>query len=295
MTYAVPDLSGRVGLVAGATRGAGRAIARELAVAGAEVYATGRSVAGSPSPMGRSETIEQTAELIRAAGGIAHAVQVDHSRSSEVKALVARIGDERGRLDILVNDIWGGDPLAQWGVPFWEHDLDDGLALLRNAIETHLITSWHAVPLMMRGPGGLIVEVTDGVLPMYRGSLFYDLAKASVNRLAFTMGEELRAREIAVVAVSPGFLRSEAMLDNFGVTEANWREGAAQDPHFAYSETPHYIGRAVAALAADPETLARTGTVTATWELFERYGFTDVDGSTPDWGQHVRDAFGWGV
>lgn len=289
-----PDLSGKVALVAGATRGAGRAIARELAGAGAVVYATGRSVAGAPSAMGRSETIDETAELIRAAGGVAHAVRVDHADSGAVKDLVAQIDRDRGRLDILVNDIWGGDPLAQWGVPFWEHDLDNGLALLRNAIDTHLITSWHAVPLMLRSKGGLVVEITDGVLPMYRGSFFYDLAKATVNRVAFTMGEELRARGIAVVAVSPGFLRSEAMLDNFGVTETNWKDAAATDPHFAFSETPHYIGRAVAALAADTDVLSRTGTVTATWQLYKEYGFTDLDGTTPDWGQHALEAFGWG-
>ena len=281
--------------MAGATRGAGRAIARELAAAGAVVYATGRSVAGSPSPMGRAETIQETAELIRGAGGVAHAVRVDHADPGDVKDLVARIDRESGRLDIVVNDIWGGDPLAEWGVPFWEHDLENGLALFRNAIETHLITSWHAVPLLLQQTGGLIVEITDGVLPAYRGSLFYDLAKATVNRLAFTMGEELRSRGIAVVAVSPGFLRSEAMLEHFGVTESNWRDAAEQDPHFAYSETPHYIGRAVAALAADPGAFARTGTVTATWELYEEYGFTDLDGTTPDWGRHANEAFGWDV
>lgn len=176
---------------------------------------------------------------------------------------------------------------------FWDHDLANGIALLRGAVETHLVTSWHAVPLMLAKPGGLVVEVTDGVGPRYRGSLFYDLAKSSAIRLALAQGEELRAHEIAAVAVSPGFLRSEAMLELFRVTEATWRDGIAKDPHFAFSETPRYLGRAVAALAGDPDKMARTGTATATWELYKAYGFTDVDGTQPDWGRHARDDLGW--
>jgi NAD(P)-dependent dehydrogenase (short-subunit alcohol dehydrogenase family) len=167
--------------------------------------------------------------------------------------------------------------------------------LLHGAIDTHLITSWHAAPLIARNPGGLIVEVTDGTGPRYRGSFFYDLAKASVNRVAFALAEEFRHRGVAVVALSPGFLRSEAMLEGFGVTEDNWRDAAAKDPHFAYSETPRYIGRAVAALAADEKKMDRTGTAIATWDLYEPYGFTDVDGSQPDWGRHAQEAFGWDV
>ncbi|MGI8776717.1 MAG: SDR family oxidoreductase [Acidimicrobiales bacterium] len=288
-----PDLSGRVALVAGGTRGAGRGIAVELGAAGATVYVTGRTTDSSASPMGRPETIEETARLVDAAGGTGVAVKVDHSSSDQVRALIGRIDAERGHLDILVNDIWGGDPLAEWGVPFWEHDLANGMSLLRGAVDTHLITSWHAVPLMVRTPGGLVVEVTDGVGPRYRGSLFYDLAKASAIRLALAQGEELRAHQTAAVAVSPGFLRSEAMLELFGVTEATWRDGIAKDPHFAFSETPRYLGRAVAALAADADKMVRTGTATATWELYQAYGFTDVDGTQPDWGRHARSDLGW--
>jgi NAD(P)-dependent dehydrogenase (short-subunit alcohol dehydrogenase family) len=286
-------LSTRVALVAGGTRGAGRGIAVELGAAGATVYVTGRTTEASASPMGRPETIEETARLVDAAGGTGIAVRVDHSRPEEVRLLTDRIAAEQGSLDILVNDIWGGDPLAEWGVAFWDHELANGIALLRGAVETHLVTSWHAVPLMIGKPGGLVVEVTDGVGTRYRGSLFYDLAKASAIRLALAQGEELRSHGIAAVAVSPGFLRSEAMLDLFGVTEATWRDGIAKDPHFAFSETPRYLGRAVAALAADPDKMARTGTATATWELYGDYGFTDVDGTQPDWGRHARDDLGW--
>jgi NAD(P)-dependent dehydrogenase (short-subunit alcohol dehydrogenase family) len=177
-------------------------------------------------------------------------------------------------------------------VPFWQHDLDGGLTLLRGATDTHLITSWHAAPLMIRSPGGLIVEVTDGVGPRYRGSLFYDLAKATAIRLAVGQAEELSPHGVAALALSPGFLRSEAMLDHFGVTADSWREAVQRDPHFAHSETPRYVGRAVAALAADPHIMDRTGTATATWELYGPYGFTDVDGSTPDWGRHAREELG---
>ncbi len=286
-------LAGRVALVAGGTRGAGRGIAVELGAAGAVVYVTGRTTNESASPMGRRETIDETAHLVDAAGGTGLAVRVDHSRANEVRALVERIEDDFGRLDVLVNDVWGGDSLTQWDSPFWEHDLGDGLALLHNAVDTHIITSWHAAPLLVRTPGSLIVEVTDGVSSRYRGSLFYDLAKSAVIRLALAQGEDLRARGVAVVAVTPGFLRSEAVLEHFGVTDAGWRAAIAKDPHFAFSETPHYIGRAVVALAADPAKLERTGTVTATWQLAKDYGFTDVDGTRPDWGQHAADALGW--
>lgn len=286
-------LLGRVALVAGGTRGAGRGIAVELGAAGATVYVTGRTTETSTSPMSRPETIEETAGLVEAAGGTAIALRVDHSDPDAVKDLIQRIDTEHGRLDILVNDIWGGDALTEWEVPFWEHDLSNGLALLRGGVETHLVTSWHAAPLLIRNPGGLVIEVTDGVLPRYRESLFYDLAKSTVIRLAYAQGEELRNHEVAVVAVSPGFLRSEAMLEVFGVIEDTWRDGIAKDPHFAVSETPRYIGRAVAALAADADKMARTGTVTATWELYKVYGFTDVDGTQPDWGRHARETLGW--
>ncbi|HEY6378780.1 MAG TPA: SDR family oxidoreductase [Candidatus Dormibacteraeota bacterium] len=283
-------LSGRVALVAGGTRGAGRGIAVELGAAGATVYVTGRSTRDRRSPMNRTETIEDTAEMVDARGGHGIAVRVDHTDPAAVAALVARIGAEQdGRLDIVVNDIWGGDPLARWGVPFWEHDLGDGLLMQRLAVDTHLVTSWHAVPLMVALGSGLIVEVTDGVEDRYRGSLFYDLAKASVIRLARDQAEELREHGVAAVALTPGFLRSEAVLDHFGVTQANWRDAISSDRHFAASETPAYIGRAVVALAADPAILDRSGQALSTWELARAYGFTDADGTQPDWGGYFRD------
>ena len=286
-------LVGQVALVAGATRGAGRAIAIELAAAGALVYATGRSTSSSPSPMQRPETIEETAELSAVRGGKALAVRVDHTVPEEVAALLERIDREQaGRLDILINDLWGGDPLAQWGLPFWEHDLEAGLLMQRNAVGSHLITSWYAAPLMVRRGSGLIIEVTDGINDRYRGSLFYDLAKASVIRLAMAQAEDLRPHNVAALALSPGFLRSEAMLDHFGVTEATWRDAIARDPNFAVSETPFFIGRAVVALASDPDVMSKSGQALATWNLAREYDFTDVDGTQPHWGNHARDVLG---
>ena len=289
----MPSLQGAVALVAGATRGAGRAIAIELAAAGATVYATGRSTRQLRSSMNRPETIEETADLIAARGGRAIPIRVDHMVPEEVDALVARIAEEQnGRIDILVNDVWGGDPLAQWGVPFWRHDLSRGIALLRNAIDSHVITSWYVVPFMVKRRSGLIIEVTDGITGGYRGSFFYDMAKASVNRLAFIQAEELRQHNVAAIAVSPGFLRSEAMLDHFAVTESTWRKAIAKDENFAVSETPHYIGRAVVALASDGNVMAKSGTAVATWNLAREYGFTDLDGTQPDWGTHAREKLG---
>ena len=286
-------LQDKVALVAGATRGAGRAIAIELALAGATTYVTGRSTNGSPSPMNRPETIEETAELIAASGAKAIAVRVDHTQPPEVAALIERIRRERaGRLDILVNDIWGGDPLAQWGVPFWQHHLEAGLLMQRNAVHSHIITSWYAAPMMIERGSGLIIEVTDGITDRYRGSLFYDLAKASVIRLALAKAEELRPFNVAAIALTPGFLRSEAMLDHFGVTEATWREAVQKDENFVVSETPHYIGRAVVALASDPGIMRKSGQALATWNLAREYGFTDLDGSKPDWGRHAREKLG---
>ena len=276
-----------VALVAGATRGAGRAIAIELGAAGATVYVTGRSTRQGRSPMDRAETIEETAERVEAAGGRAVHVRVDHSRADEVAELVRRIESEQGRLDVLVNDVWGGDPLTEW-VPFWEHSLENGLRLLRQAIETHIITSWHAAPLIMRGDSGLIVEMTDGDSDRYRGSLFYDLAKHSVIRLARAQAEELSEHGVSAVAVTPGFMRSEAVLDHFGVSEENWRDGIEKDPHFAASETPHFVGRAVAALAGDPDVSRWSGRALSSWGLSREYGFTDLDGSRPDWGAHYE-------
>jgi NAD(P)-dependent dehydrogenase (short-subunit alcohol dehydrogenase family) len=286
-------LDGRVALVAGGTRGAGRGIAVELAAAGATVYVTGRSTRAARSPMNRPETIEETAELISAAGGDAVAVAVDHSDPAQVGALVERVRREQGRLDVLVNDIWGGDPLTEWDAPFWEHDLGNGLALFHQAIDTHLITSWHAAPLLIDSGGGLILEVTDGISPRYRGTLFYDLAKSTVIRLAFAQAEDLRPHGVSVLALTPGFLRSEAVLDHFGVSEENWRDAVVKDEHFAASETPGYIGRAVVALATDPDILSRSGEAVATWQLARQYGFVDRDGSRPDWAAHARNALGW--
>lgn len=280
-------LAGQVALVAGATRGAGRAIAVELGAAGATVYCTGRSARGRPSEIGRPETIEETAERVTAAGGEGIAVRVDHLVEAEVAALVARVREEQGgRLDVLVNDIWGGERLSHWDAPFWEQPLADGLRMQELAIRTHMITSWHAVPLMVERGRGLVVEVTDGDRDDYRGSLYYDVAKATVIRLALGQAADLRPHGVTAVAVTPGFLRSEEMLDHFGVTEETWRDGAAKDPHFIASETPHYLGRAVAALAADPDVMRWTGRVLSTWGLYPVYGFTDLDGSQPDWGAY---------
>ncbi len=284
-------LKGHVALVAGATRGAGRGIAVQLGGAGATVYATGRSTRARRSAMGRPETIEETAELVTSAGGHGIAVAVDHTVPAEVAALVERISAEQaGRLDVLVNDIWGGDPLTEWGAPFWRHSLERGLEMQRLAVTTHLVTSWHAAPLLVARGRGLIVEITDGADERYRGNLFYDLAKASVIRLAIAQAAELRDHGVAAVALTPGFLRSEAVLDHFGVTEATWRHAIAQDAHFAASETPHFVGRAVAALAADPAVLQRSGQALTSWDLARAYGFDDVDGRRPDWGAHFRIA-----
>lgn len=284
-------LSGRVAVVAGGTRGAGRGIAVELGAAGATVYVTGRSSRSTgPSPMGRPETIEETAEQVTAAGGRGIPVRVDHSDPEDVRALAERLaGGERGRLDVLVNDVWGGDPLTRWDTSFWEHPLDDGLALVRQAVETHVITSWHLAPLMVRRGRGLVVEVTDGHTDRYRGNLFYDLAKSSAIRLAVAQAAELAPHGVAALALTPGFLRSEAMLDHFGVTEETWREAVRQDPHFARSESPAYIGRAVAALAADPDVSTRSGRAFHTGELARAYGFTDVDGTRPDFATYLEE------
>jgi NAD(P)-dependent dehydrogenase (short-subunit alcohol dehydrogenase family) len=280
-------LSGKVALVAGATRGAGRGTAVALGEAGATVYCTGRSTRGRRSEYDRPETIEETAELVDAAGGEGIAVAVDHLQPAEVAALVARIEAEQGRLDVLVNDIWGGEQLAQWNTPVWEHDLDRGLRMLRLAIDTHLITSHYALGLLIRRPGGLVVEMTDGTLEYnaehYRLSTFYDLAKTAVTRLAFAQGEELEPHGCTAVALTPGWMRSEMMLDIYGVTEATWREATVGNPHFtAISESPRFVGRAVAALAADPGLQRRNRGSFSSGGLAREYGFTDVDGSQPD-------------
>lgn len=279
-------LEGKVALVAGATRGAGRGIAVELGAAGATVYVTGRSTRGARSEYDRPETIEGTAALVDAAGGRGVAVRVDHLVPEEVAALCARIDREAGRLDVLVNDIWGGELLVEWHKPVWEHALDKGLRLLRLAVDTHLVTCHHALPLLIRRPGGLLVEVTDGTSEYnarnYRLSVFYDLAKTAVLRMAWAHAHDLRPRGATSVAITPGWLRSELMLDAFGVTEASWREALAKQPHFAISETPRFVGRAVAALAADPEVARWSGQSLSSGQLARVYGFTDLDGSQPD-------------
>ncbi len=279
-------------MVAGATRGAGRGIARALGEAGAAVYCTGRSVRGKPATPNRPETIDETAEMITAAGGTAHAVRVDHADEEQVAALFERVRREQQRLDILVNDIWGGEDLTEFGKTFWEASLDQGFRMLRQAIDTHIITSRHGAPLLLETGGGLIVEVTDGNSFGYRGNLFYDLVKSSVIRLAFAMAYELRRRNVTAVAITPGFLRSEAMLEKFGVTEANWEDGAKDDPNFAASESPLFVGRGIAALAGDSDVAKKTGRVLASWDLAEEYGFTDADGRRPHWGKHFEKTYG---
>jgi NAD(P)-dependent dehydrogenase (short-subunit alcohol dehydrogenase family) len=281
------QLEGRVALVAGGTRGAGRGVAIELGAAGATVYVTGRSSrAAGPSDYGRSETIEETAELVEEAGGRAVPVRVDHLEPDQVRALVERIDREQGRLDVLVNDVFGGDPLAEWDRPLWEHSLDKGLRLVRQAVETHLITSHFAIPLMIRRPGGLVVEMTDGTDEYnrhnYRVNAFYDLAKIAVSRLAFSQGEELAPHDATAVALTPGWLRSELMLDLFGATEHDWLAATAREPHFVISESPRFVGRAVVALASDPQVARYNGRSTSSGELAQVYGFTDIDGSRPD-------------
>ncbi|MFI7212581.1 SDR family oxidoreductase [Micromonospora maritima] len=278
-------LTGKVALVAGATRGAGRQIAVQLGAAGATVYATGRTTRERRSEMDRPETIEETAELVTAAGGTGIAVAVDHLDPEQVRRLVERIDAEQGRLDVLVNDIWGADPLITWEKPVWEQPLDAGFRTLRLAVDTHIITSHFALPLLIRNPGGLVVEVGDGTKEYndgeYRLSVFYDLAKVSVNRLGFSQGHELAPYGCTAVALTPGWLRSEAMLEHFGVTEATWRDGAKTDPHFVMSETPAFVGRAVAALAADPDRARWNGQSLDAGSLAQVYGFTDLDGTRP--------------
>ena len=249
------------------------------------MYCTGRSTREQASDMNRPETIEETAELVTKAGGKGVAVRVDHTVESDVKALFEQVNEEqKGQLDLLVNDVWGGDPLTEW-VPFWEHSLHNGLLMQERAVHSHLITSHYAAPLMLAQGAGLIIEVTDGETQDYRGSLYYNLAKVSVIRLALAMAEDFKRNDqpITAVALRPGFLRSEAMLEHFGVTEETWHDAVAQEPYFAESETPHYIGRAVAALAADPDVHQKTGQALSTWHLSKEYGFEDVDGRQPHW------------
>ena len=278
-------LAGRVALVAGATRGAGRGIAVQLGAAGATVYVTGRTTRLQRSEMNRPETIEETAELVDAAGGRGIAVQVDHLVPDQVRDLVAHIDREQGRLHVLVNDIWGATTM-EWNKSVWESTLEIGLRTLRLAVDTHAITSHFAIPLLIRHAGGLVVEVTDGTdeynATTYRVSFFYDLAKAAVNRMAFALAHELQPHGGTALSLTPGWLRSEAMLDAHGVTEARWRDATRISPHFAISESPAYVGRAVAALAQDPDVSRWNGQSLSSGQLAKVYRFTDLDGSQPD-------------
>ena len=280
-------LQGKVALVAGATRGAGRGIAVELGAAGATVYCTGRSTRQQRSDYDRPETIEDTAELVTAAGGEGIAVQLDHQVPEQVEQLVRRVDEERGRLDVLVNNL-GGENLVEFGKPFWEQSLDKGIRRLRVSIEAHMITSYFALGLLHRNPGGLSIEVTDGTAEVdgehYRPETgaFFDIGKFTAHRMAWVQAQELKAHGGTAVSLTPGWLRSELMLEHFGVAEENWQDATAIEPHFCVSETPRFIGRAVAALAADPDVARWNGMSLSSGGLAQVYGFTDLDGSQPD-------------
>ncbi len=304
------SLRGKVALVAGATRGAGRGIAIALGEAGATVYCTGRSSRKDQKKRllkpGQRETIEETADLVTAAGGHGIAVKVDHEVPAEVKRLAALIKRRHKGLDILVNDVWGGDALTEWSKPFWAVNLENGLGMLKQAIHSHIITAHYAAPLMLDRKGAIIFEITDGDAFYYRGNLFYDLVKISVIRLAFAMSRELRKRNIASVALTPGFLRSERVLEYYKVTEANWKDVGKKSKNkdknsyeqndapsdFMISESPRYIGRAVVALATDPHVMKKTGRVFSSWALAREYGFTDLDGTQPHWGDYAMKKYG---
>ncbi|HEX7182639.1 MAG TPA: SDR family oxidoreductase, partial [Thermoanaerobaculia bacterium] len=282
------SLEGKVAVVAGATRGAGRGIACGLGEAGATVYCTGRSVRGKPAGS-RPETIDETAEMVTARGGLGIPVQVDHREVDQVRALFQRVEKEQGRLDVLVNVLWWGwDEEPEWGKPFWKLSLDAGLRMIQRGVLAHLITSYWGVPLMVERKQGLLIEITDGDGLYYRGDVFVDLCKVSAIRLAWAMSQDLRKHNVTALALTPGYMRLEAILDHFRVTEANWRDAIRKDPSFAESETPFHVGRAVAALAADPGVSAKSGKALATWNLAREYGFTDVDGRQPDIRKHIE-------
>jgi NAD(P)-dependent dehydrogenase (short-subunit alcohol dehydrogenase family) len=286
-------LAGTVALVAGATRGGGRGIAVALGEAGATVYCTGRTTRERRSEVDRPETIEETAELVTEAGGVGIPEEVDHLDPAAVARLVERIDTDHGRLDVLVNDIWGAEHLFRFSTPLWEHDLEDGLRLLRLAVDTHLITSHHALPLLIRNPGGLVVEVTDGTAAYnaghFRVNAFYDLAKTAVIRLAWAQARELEEHGCTAVALTPGWMRSEQMLEHHAVSESNWRDATDRTPHFCISESPRYVGRAVAALAGDPDVARRNGASVSSGQLAREYGFTDTDGSRPDCWRYMTE------
>jgi NAD(P)-dependent dehydrogenase (short-subunit alcohol dehydrogenase family) len=314
--YRPPDLRGRVALVAGATRGVGRGTSLALGEAGATVYCTGRSTRAKKQPRAKSykagskagkkalpadyyanrpETIEETAELVTARGGKGIAVVVDHLEPERVEKLISRIRKEQGKLHVLVNDI-SESAEHEFGKTFWQTDLERGFAMFRNAVHTHIITSHFAAPLLIdsatgKGKTGLIVEIGDGDSYTYRGHLFFDMIKTTVIRQAFAMAYELRRKNVAAVALTPGFLRSEIMLEHFGVTEANWQDAIKKDPNYAISETPLYAGRAIAALAADPNIMKKSGRVFSSWGLSDEYGFCDLDGRRPHWGRHFTTKY----
>ncbi|MCO6010863.1 SDR family oxidoreductase [Actinoallomurus purpureus] len=287
-------LKEHVALVTGGTRGAGRGMAVELGAAGATVYVTGRSTRESRSPLDRPETIEETAELVTEAGGRGVPVRCDHMVPADVQALVRRIEKEQdGRLDVLVDDTWGGDQWVEWR-PLWEHDLDNGLRALRNGLETHLITLHTVLPLLVRRGRGLVVEITDGddmFNDRYRGSMFFDMVKVAITRLGKMLHDEVSPHGVTSLSLTPGFLRSEEMLEHFGVAEENWRDGIAKDKWFAISETPRYIGRAVAALATDPEVARWSGKALSAGVLAKHYGFTDLDGSQPEASRYFEEVY----
>ncbi|HET7578788.1 MAG TPA: SDR family oxidoreductase [Bacillales bacterium] len=286
-------LEGKVAVVAGATRGAGRGIAVSLGEAGATVYCTGRTTRDHPSPMKRPETIEETADMVTERGGNGIPVRVDHSVESEVQALFERVrAEQNGQLDILVNDIWGSESNIHWDKAFWEEDVQTAIHVQETAVHTHMITSRYGVPLMVERGTGLILEITDGQTYKVRGPLPYSMAKIGTIHMAEVMAAQLDWKGltgITALALTPGFLRSEEMLERFGVTEENWREGAKVDPDFILSESPRYVGRAAAALGGDPGVHRFHGQALSSWELMHEYGFTDIDGTQPDWGKHYGE------
>lgn len=278
-------LAGSVAVVAGATRGAGRGIARALGAAGATVYCTGRSTRAVPSPYNRPETIEETAEMIRAAGGNAIPLRVDHAEEAEVAALFERVDREHGKLDILVNSLAGEHPLMNGWSPFWDTDLANAGALLQQCLVARMITAKHGARLMVRRRRGLIAEITENDLLTSSGDVLTQLVRFGHKALAASYAAELRRHGVVALAITPGFLRSERMLEYFGVTEETWREAGNKDRNFLESESPQFVGRAIVALATDPRISERTGHLFSSWEVGREYGLTDLDGRRPDWGQ----------